>query len=394
MGIIDKISALVSRHTAFTLLLTLALSALALTAIVDPLTGQMRLIIDPSANRLFSENQSAKQYYDKTRQLFGSDETLIITVASDDVFTVGSFDTINRITTRIEALPAVHHVVSLANAVDIRTVDGGLDISPFSMALEDGSASPEDIKQRVLGNPLYAGNLVSEAADATAVVVYFNNISDRDYISGGTHDDIKRIVKEAQGSNEIFMTGSPYFKVAMVDLLVDDLIWTPPLITVIIAIVLGFAFRTLIGIIAPLLTVGAGVILTLGTISALGYSLSMISVLVPPLLMILGLSYAVHVTSEYHQLRHKPDPEDVIIHQTLKHMTLPVMLTGLTTIAGFIALMTNPISAVQEFGIFSAIGVVYITILSITFTPALLKVTRPETRYRHSIRKRCFRKGV
>jgi predicted RND superfamily exporter protein len=373
MGIIDKISALVSRHTAFTLLLTLALSALSLTAIVDPLTGQMRLNIDPSANRLFSENQSAKQYYDKTRQMFGSDETLIITVASDDVFTAGSIDTIKRITTRIEALPAVHHVVSLANAVDIRTVDGGLDISPFSMALEDGSASPEDIKNRVLGNPLYAGSLVSEAADATALVVYFNDISDRDYIGGGIHEDITRIVEEAQGNNEIFMTGSPYFKFAMVDLLVDDLIWTPPLITVIIAIVLAVSFRTLIGIIAPLLTVGAGVILTLGTISALGYSLSMISVLVPPLLMILGLSYAVHVTSEYHQLRHKPDPQDIIIHQTLKHMTLPVMLTGLTTIAGFIALMTNPISAVQEFGIFSAIGVVYITILSITFTPALLK---------------------
>ena len=373
MAIIDKISALVSRHTAFTLLLTLALTVLALTAIIDPTTGQMRLIIDPSANRLFSENQSAKQFYDKTRQMFGSDETLIITVASDDVFTTGSIDTIKRITTRIEVLPAVHHVVSLANAVDIRTVDGGLDISPFSMALEDGSASIEDIKQRVLGNPLYAGNLVSEAADATALVVYFNDISDRDYISGGTHEDITRIVEEEQGSNEIFMTGSPYFKVAMVDLLVDDLIWTPPLITMIIALVLAVSFRTLIGIIAPLLTVGAGVILTLGTISALGYSLSMISVLVPPLLMILGLSYAVHVTSEYHQLRHKPDPEDIIIHQTLKHMTLPVMLTGLTTIAGFIALMTNPISAVQEFGIFSAIGVVYITILSITFTPALLK---------------------
>ena len=146
MGIIDKISALVSRHTAFTLLLTLALSALSLTAIVDPVTGQMRLNIDPSANRLFSENQSAKQYYDKTRQMFGSDETLIITVASDDVFTAGSINTIKRITIRIEALPAVHHVVSLANAVDIRTVDGGLDISPFSMALEDGSASPEDKK--------------------------------------------------------------------------------------------------------------------------------------------------------------------------------------------------------------------------------------------------------
>jgi predicted RND superfamily exporter protein len=374
MDIIDKISALVARHTGLTLLLTLILSVLALTAIVNPVTGQMRLNIDPSANRLFSENQSAKQFYDKTRQMFGSDETLIVTIASDDVFTADSMDAIHRITARIEVLPAVHHVVSLANAVDIRTNDGGLDISPFSAALEDGSASPEEIKKRVLGNPLYAGNLVSLAADATALVVYFNDISDRDYIRGGIHEDITGIVEEEKGNNEIFMTGSPYFKFAMVDLLVDDLIWTPPLITIIIAIVLAISFRTLIGIIAPLLTVGAGVILTLGTISALGYSLSMISVLVPPLLMILGLSYAVHVTSEYHQLRHKPDPDNVIIQQTLKHMTLPVLLTGLTTIAGFIALMANPISAVQEFGIFSAIGVVYITILSITFTPALLKL--------------------
>jgi len=374
MGIINKISELVSRHTGLVLFLCLALSVLALTAIIDPATGTMRLKIDPSANRLFSENMSAKQFYDKTRQLFGSDETLIITFASDDVFTADTMDPVSRITERIESIDAVHHVLSLANAVDIRSIDGGLDISPFSTELEDGSASREEIKTRMLANPLYSGNLVSTTADATALVVYFHDISDSEYISGGIHEEITRIVEEEQGNNEVFMTGSPYFKFAMVDLLVDDLTWTPPLITIILAIVLAVSFRTLMGVIAPLLTVGIGVILTLGTISALGHSLSMISVLVPPLLMILGLSYAVHVTSEYHQQRQKPDPNNTLISRTLKHMTLPVMLTGLTTIAGFIALMTNPIGAVQEFGIFSAIGVVYITVLSITFTPALLKL--------------------
>jgi predicted RND superfamily exporter protein len=374
MGIINKISGLVSRYTGLTLLLCLAMSALAVTAIIDPATGNMRLNIDPSANRLFSENMAAKQFYDKARQLFGSDETLIITFASDDVFSADTMDRISRITSRIESIDAVHHVLSLANAVDIRSIDGGLDISPFSTELQDGSATHEEIKARILGNPLYSGNLVSRAADATALVVYFHDISDREYINGGIHEEITRIVEEEQGDNEVFMTGSPYFKFAMVDLLVDDLIWTPPLITIILAIVLAVAFRTLMGVIAPLLTVVVGVILTLGTISALGHSLSMISVLVPPLLMILGFSYAVHVASEYHQLRQQPDPDNTIIQRTLEHMTLPVMLTGLTTIAGFIALMTNPIGAVQEFGIFSAIGVVYITILSITFTPALLKL--------------------
>jgi len=373
MGFIIKIAGLVSRHTGLTLSAILVLTTLALTAIIDPFTGQMRLDIDPSANRLFSENMAAKQFYDKTRQLFGSDETLIITVASDDIFTPDNVNTIRRITDRISDIDTVRNVLSISTAVDIRSIDDDLDISPFLTDFDEGTAGLDEIKDRIMSNPLYAGNLVSEAGDATALVVYFNDISDRDYIAGGIHDRISEIVEEEQGNTEIFMTGSPYFKYAMVDLLVDDLIWTPPLITIILVIVLAFSFRTVLGVITPLLTVGIGVILTLGTIAALGYSLSMISVLVPPLLMILGFSYSVHVTSEYHQQRVKPDSKDTVILQTLKHMTLPVLLTGLTTIAGFIALMANPISAVKEFGVFAAIGVVYITVLSITFTPALLK---------------------
>ena len=373
MGFIIKIAGLVSRHTGLTLATTLVLTALALTAIIDPLTGQMRLNIDPSANRLFSENMAAKQFYDKTRQLFGSDETLIITVASDDIFTPENVNTIRRITDRISDIDTVRNVLSLSTAVDIRSIDDDLDISPFLTDFDEGTAGLDEIKDRIMGNPLYAGNLVSEAGDATALVVYFNDISDRDYIAGGIHNQITAIVEEEQGATEVFMTGSPYFKYAMVDLLVDDLVWTPPLITIILVIVLAFSFRTVLGVITPLLTVGIGVILTLGTIAALGYSLSMISVLVPPLLMILGFSYSVHVTSEYHQQRVKPDSKDTVILTTLKHMTLPVLLTGLTTIAGFIALMANPITAVKEFGVFAAIGVVYITVLSITFTPALLK---------------------
>ncbi len=374
MGITEKLAGLVSRYTWLTLSLFTLLTLLALTAIVNPLTGQLRLEIDPSANRLIADDQPSKVFYDQTRRIFGSDETLIITVAAADVFTPEVFETVTRMTQRIGEISAVRDVLSLANAVDIRSVDDGLDISPFASGLEDGSATLAGIRERVLGNPVYAGNLVSTEGDATALVIYFDDISDFEYMRGGIHEQITRIIEEERGSSDTYITGTPFFKVAMSEALIKDLLWTPPLITVILVIVLVVAYRSVIGVVAPLLTVAVGVILTLGTIAALGYSLSMISVLVPPLLMILGFSYAVHVTSEYHQLRKQPDTGVPIVQQALQHMILPVSLTGLTTIAGFIALMANPIDAVQEFGIFAAIGVVYITVLSITFTPALLKV--------------------
>jgi len=374
MGITEKLANLVSRHTWLTIIIFTSLTLLALTAIVNPLTGQLRLDIDPSANRLIADDQPSKIFYEQTRRIFGSDETLIITLAAADVFTPEVFNTVARMTQRISEIGAVRDVLSLANAVDIRSVDDGLDISPFASGLEDGSTTLAGIRERVLGNPLYAGNLVSVSGDATALVIYFNDISDFEYMRGGVHAQIMRIIEEERGSTDVYLTGTPFFKVAMSEALIKDLLWTPPLITVILVIVLVAAYRSMIGVVAPLLTVGAGVILTLGTISALGHSLSMISVLVPPLLMILGFSYAVHVTSEYHHLRNQPETGVPIIKQALQHMALPVTLTGLTTIAGFVAMMANPIGAVQEFGIFAAIGVVYVSVLSITFTPALLKV--------------------
>jgi len=374
MRVTEKLAELVSRYTWLTIFLFALLTALALTAIVNPLTGQLRLEIDPSANRLIADDQPSKIFYNETRRIFGSDETLIITVAAADVFTEEVFAAVTRMTQRIAEIGAVRDVLSLSNAVDIRSVGDGLDISPFAAGIEDGSTSLEEIRARVMGNPVYAGNLVSFDGDATALVVYFDDISDFEYMRGGIHEQITRILEEERGSSDIYLTGTPFFKVAMAESLIMDLLWTPPLITVILVIVLLLAYRTVIGVIAPLLTVGVGVILTLGTIAALGHSLSMISVLVPPLLMILGFSYAVHVTSEYHQLRRLPESGVPVIRQTLHHMVLPVALTGLTTIAGFIALMANPIDAVQEFGIFAAIGVVYVSVLSITFTPALLKV--------------------
>ena len=374
MGLSTQFSGLVSRYTGIILLLVLALTAVSLTAIIDIHTGQLRLHIDPSANRLLSENQSAKKFYDHTREIFGSDETLIITLTAEDVFTQDVIDRIRRITTRIEKIPAVHHVVSLANAPDIRSIGDDLDISPFMASLDDGSATLEDIRRRVLGNRAYAGSLVSTDSEATALIVYFNDISDRDYISGGIHEQIRNILKEERDGYRIFMSGSPYFKVAMVNLLLEDLIRTPPLITVLLAVILAIALRTFVGVFVPLVTVAVGVILTLGTIAGLGYSLSMISVLVPPLLMILGLSYSVHVVTEYHQERREHADSCSALNRTLEHMILPVLLTGLTTIAGFVALMANPITAIREFGIFSVIGVVYITLLSITFTPAMMSL--------------------
>lgn len=373
MGILEKISARVVNSTGLIVILVVALTLLAAIQLVDPQTGQLRLEIDPSANRLISEGDPAKLFYDRARRIFGSDETLVITLSSDNVFTRDTLERIDRMTRQISELESVHHVVSLTNALDVRSIDDSLDIAPFIENISDDSGDIASIRERVLANPVYRGSLVSVEGDTTALIVFFHDISDREFISRGIHDQIVAIAEREKGNNEIWLTGAPHFKVSLIKVLLHELVWTPPMIAAVLAVILAISFRTVLGIAVPLITITAGVVMTLGIIVALGYSLSMISVLVPPLLMILGLSYSVHVVSAYHQERPGTADKTALLGVTLKHVMLPVLLTGITTVAGFIALILNPIEAVKEFGVFSVIGITIITILSVTLTPALLK---------------------
>ena len=374
MGISEKSATLVARSTGIILMLVAALFALALAQIIDLKTGQLRIEIDPSANRLISQDDPAKLFYDNARRIFGSDETLVITLTSDKIFTRDTLERIDRMTRRISELESVHHVVSLTNALDIRSSEDGLDIAPFIENIADDAADMDAIRARILANPVYRGSLVSTGGDTTALIVYFHDISDSEFLRQGIHDQIVAITGEEKGDNAVWLTGAPHFKVSLMKTLIHELLWTPPTIALVLAIILALSFRTLLGVVVPLLTVAVGVVMTLGIIAGLGYSLSMISVLVPPLLMILGLSYSVHVVSEYHQERAAAAADKMeLVKSTLKQVMLPVALTGLTTMAGFVALIVNPIAAVKEFGIFAVIGVVIITLLSLTFTPALLK---------------------
>ncbi len=374
MSFIKVIADLVSRSTRLTLLLTLALTALAITVVVDPVTGQLRIDIDPSTDRILAAGSPAKLFYDKTQRMFGSDESLVIMLTDRDIFQPDILNRIRRMTERLENIGQVHHVVSLTNALDIRSIEGDLDIAPFVPGPDEGSPDIVRIRERVLGNPIYAGSLVSKTGDATALVVFFKNIPDREYRRSGVHEAITTIVREERGDHEVFMSGGPFLKVAMVDYLIEDLVSDPPVIAFILIVVLAISFRTVTGVIVPLVNVAVGVLFTLGTIVALGYSLSMISILVPPLLMVLGFTYSVYVVSEYSQIRRQPDSYTTAVKTTLEHITLPVMMAGLTTIAGFVSLIANPIPAIQEFGIFATIGVVYLTLLSITVTPALIRL--------------------
>jgi predicted RND superfamily exporter protein len=375
----------VARRPWWVLAAVAALTLFACSRVVDFRSGQLRLGFDPSTNALLPDEDEGRDFYDYVRRLFGSDETILVALVDDDVFTAENLRSLQRMEKRIAAIDGVHHVVSLSNALNIRGQDGDLAIEPFVDEVPDDPAALREIRRQALGNPIYAGNIVSRDGRAAALMVYLMDISEREFLRRGIDLEIARIAEEERGAASVWITGPAYVKAEMSRLLVRDLMRTVPLATLAMMVAGLLSFRTWAGMLVPLASVGIALVWTLAVFAMSGESINVITVVLPPLILVVGFAYAVHVVAEYYDVLRRgqaePAPRDAI-RAALGHVALPVLLTGATTAAGFFSLVASPLAAIREFGLYTTAGVAATLVVSLSFAPALLAVLPASPRVR------------
>ncbi len=357
------------------LLVVLAITVFAASRIVDLRTGEIRIAFDPSTNALLPDGDEAREFYDHVRTVFGSDETILVALGAEDIFTAEHLRSIQRIGERIEEIEGIHHVTSLASALNITGDEEGLAIEPFYEEVPDDPAALAEIRRQALSNPIYAGNIVSRDGKTAAIMIYLMEMTEQELLARDLDGQIRRIAQEEQGSAQIWITGQAYVKAEMSRELLSDLLRTLPMVSAAIMLVALLSFRSIFGALVPLTTVGIALVWTLGIVAAAGRALNVITVVLPPLILVVGFAYAVHVVSEYHDLLRHGEGEDTrrkTVRKALLLVALPVVLTGVTTAIGFLSLAISPLTAIREFGVFTTAGVLITMVVSLTFGPALL----------------------
>ena len=267
-------------------------------------------------------------------------------------------------------------MILLLNAIDIRGSEFGIDLEPFIREVPTDPAELAELRRRVLENPLFAGNLVSSDARTAAIVIHFLNFSDREFLNRGTDEQIVQIAAEERGELQVWIAGGPHIKVAQVKYQLAAFRRLIPLLLIALGLVLAFSFRTIRGVLLPLITIVVALVWTMAIASLQGEPLNLVTALVPMLMLILGLSYAVHVVSEYYEsVGENPEASSAeVAHHAVLRVAQPVILTAITTAAGFLALALSPIGAISEFGVLAVIGIASSTAASLFLIPTLLSI--------------------
>jgi len=374
---LTRLLTFITDHAGWVLAIVLAITVLSITQIVDVRTGELRIAFDPSTNALLPQDDEGRRFYDYVRTLFGSDETVLVVLVDDDIFTAENLKALQRMAERIETIHGVHHVVSLGNALNIRSQDGDLIIEPFVDVVPSDPTELAEIRRRALENPIYAGNLVSRDGTAAALMVYLMEMTEGEFLDRGIDREIARIADQEKGDATVWITGQAYVKAEMSRTLLKDLLRTVPLAAAAMIIVALISFRSLFGALIPLTGVGIALVWTLAIFAARGESLNVITVVLPPLILVVGFAYSIHVVAEYYDMvrqGHAQGSKREAVAKALKLVALPVVLTGATTGAGFLSLAISPLTAIREFGLYATAGVLITMLVALTFAPAILCV--------------------
>ena len=370
----------VAAHGNALLASTAALTLLALLQLVDFSNGALRLSIDPSLDAISIQTPAERKYDNLIRLRFGNREPVMVMMQVDDIFRPQNLQRLDRLSRALQQLDGVKSIESLTATTLPRVEGDQLNYSRLSAPMLKDPKLSAQLRRTTLDNPLIAGQLVSNDGAAAVVLVYPAAHSELDILQSQLAQRIRDTADQASAPGvQIFVTGAPLIRSEISLTLAHQLKIMIPAIIGVIALLLALLFRSLRGVLVPLVTICVALLWILASFSAAGISLNLVTALTPPFMITMGLAYCAHVISEFEHLNRTARPLKGIerIAELLRETSVPVMVTGLATIAGLLALMLNDQRSMIEFALFSALGTLYLMLLTLFFVPALLRLCRP-----------------
>lgn len=254
----------------------------------------------------------------------------------------------------------------------------------------DAADEVSKIVSSLKNHPLFEGDVLSHNLSTSALILTFSPGSKPE--SDKTQNILKGLLSKYQKDSEIAETlriayaGQPRQINKASHLIRQDMALILPLSLMLIVLVLLIAFRSIRAVIVPLSVVIFGILWTAGIIGLIGDELNLVTMACAPIIVCVGSAYVIKFLNQFqieslqiHEAKKSGESQPTIpevVYATLSSVTVPVTVTAITTVAGFIALVVSPIPAVQQLGLYTSVGIVFINLFTLTLAPALLHYIR------------------
>jgi hydrophobe/amphiphile efflux-3 (HAE3) family protein len=328
------------------------------------------LEVDPELKNELPADMPSRVALDKIEELFGGTDLLVVAVSAHDVLEAETLSRVHKISKRMERMKEFDKVLSVFTLKDIKGKDGAMTVDPAVKRIPRSVHARERLRAELRENSQVYGRVLSKDFKHTAIIGFVSeNAADETIL-----DKVGTAIEENPGPGEILIGGAPFLRFNKGNDIRNDMRKFMPLGLLAMMIFLFACFRQVRGVLLPFIVTVMGIIVAMGLIPLLGWKIMVVTVILPVLLVAVANDYGIHMFSRY-QEDNAPGTELTsrqLAKKGIVEMSRPVLLTGITTIAGLLCLLNHVLISAKQMAVLASVGIGFALLGSIVFIPAVL----------------------
>ena len=314
--------------------------------------------------------------YTQFTDVFGAeDNAILIAVEGRDLFTANSFNAWNRLSKQLEAAPEIVSVVSLDNIEEIVRSGNQLEAQAFNPreALSDENAKSKlyHLFERL---PFYENLIYDPNSRAIRTIAFMDpDVVNTKVRSEFILNEFKSLVEnfERVSGADAKISGMPYIKTRNAETLKKEMILFVIGALLVTALIFFFFFRSYRATFISMVVVLIGVSWSFGIIGLLGFEITILTALIPPLIIVIGIPNCIFLINKYQQEVKKHGNQARSLIRVISKVGNATLMTNLTTASGFATFIILSSSLLREFGIVASINIIGIFVLSLLIIPII-----------------------
>lgn len=374
-------SALLLRNKlAFTIVLLLG------TAFMGYETAQIELSYEFA--KILPDDDSTYIEYQEFKKKFGEDgNVMVIGFKDKNLFQLEKFNDWYKLGNDIKNIKGIKEIMSIPTIYNVVRNDS-LQKLDFLKILDNPVKTQKDLdslKDLILSLPFYEGIIYNKETGATLMAITFNKkeLDSKDRLTMvSSITDLSKTFAQKHGVDMHF-SGMPYIRSALMKKVSSEMGLFLGLAVIVTGIILWLFFRTFSSVIFSIIVVAIGVLWSTGLLQLFGYKITILTGLIPPLIMVIGIPNCVFLINKYHSEFSLHGNKIKAIARSIQTIGISLFLANVTTAIGFGVLYFTNSSLLVEFGVVAAISVLATYFITLILIPIILNFL-PNPKAKHT----------
>ena len=365
---------------------------LLLLLILAALTGFMvwhasKVQLSYDFSRAIPINNPKYKAYQEFHKKFGEDgNLLVIGIQTDKFFQEKIFNSYATLQRNLKNVTGVDDVIGVPSAINLVKVTESERLRADIIFPERAMTQPEiDSAAAIFFNlPFYKHLLYNPATNAWLMGVRIN----KDLMASKKRMDIVNAINnmaDAFGKENnltIYHSGLPHIRTMLSIRIVKEMRMFILASIILSALILLWFFRSLSAMLLSLTVVMLGVIWSFATIEMMGYKISILNALIPPLIIVIGIPNCIYFLNKFHTAWNETGDKKKSLVMMVDKMGVVTLFCNLAAAIGFAVFALTQSQILKEFGFVAGINIIVLFFISLIFIPAILSfLPAPKTRH-------------